>query len=298
MRFSAVDIGSNAVRLLFAEVYKNKEGEDVFRKISLVRLPIRLGEDAFIHGKIHEEKAEKLQKTLEAYNLLNEVYGVIGHRVCATSAMREASNSAELIEKVRNSCGIDIEILPGKREAEIIYENHVAETLNPKGSYLYVDVGGGSTELSIFKRGERIKSESFDIGTLRLKNKLVKESTWKKMKYWLLKNCNKYEPLLIIGTGGNINALYSLAKLKDYAPLFYKQLKDLNTQLKAYSVEEKIDKFRMRPDRADVIVPASDIFLKIMKWSSIMEIMVPKLGLADGIIHELYNQQMAATKSS
>ena len=298
MRFSAVDIGSNAVRLLFAEVYKNKDGEDVFRKISLVRLPIRLGEDAFIHGKIHEEKAEKLLKTLEAYNLLNEVYGVIGHRVCATSAMREASNSAELIEKVRKSCGINIEILPGKREAEIIYENHVAETLNPKGSYLYVDVGGGSTELSIFKRGERIKSESFDIGTLRLKNKLVNESTWKRMKYWLLKNCNKYEPLLIIGTGGNINALYSLAKLKDYAPLFYKQLKELNTQLKAYSVEEKIEKYRMRPDRADVIDPASEIFLKIMKWSSIMEIMVPKLGLADGIIHELYNQQMAATKSS
>ena len=298
MRFSAVDIGSNAVRLLFAEVYKNREGEDVFRKISLVRLPIRLGEDAFLHGMIQQEKADKLQKTLEAYKLLNEVYGVVGHRVCATSAMREASNSIELIENVRNSCGIDIEILPGKREAEIIYENHVAESLNPKGCYLYVDVGGGSTELSIFKRGERIKSESFDIGTLRIKNHLVKENTWKKMKYWLVKNTTKYEPLLIIGTGGNINALYSLAKLKDYAPLFYKQLKDLNGQLKSFTVDEKIDKYRMRPDRADVIVPAADIFLKIMKWSNITEIMVPKLGLVDGIIHELYGQHITATKSS
>ncbi|HAW51962.1 MAG TPA: exopolyphosphatase, partial [Flavobacteriales bacterium] len=296
MRFSAVDIGSNAVRLLFAEVYKNREGEDVFRKISLVRLPIRLGEDAFLHGMIQQEKADKLQKTLEAYKLLNEVYGVVGHRVCATSAMREASNSIELIENVRNSCGIDIEILPGKREAEIIYENHVAESLNPKGCYLYVDVGGGSTELSIFKRGERIKSESFDIGTLRIKNHLVKENTWKKMKYWLVKNTTKYEPLLIIGTGGNINALYSLAKLKDYAPLFYKQLKDLNGQLKSFTVDEKIDKYRMRPDRADVIVPAADIFLKIMKWSNITEIMVPKLGLVDGIIHELYGQHITATK--
>jgi exopolyphosphatase/guanosine-5'-triphosphate,3'-diphosphate pyrophosphatase len=298
MRLSAVDIGSNAVRLLFTEVFKNKEGEDVFRKISLVRLPIRLGEDAFIHGKIKKEKAEKLQKTLEAYNLLNKVYGVVGYRVCATSAMREASNSAELIEKIKKSCGINIEILPGKREAEIIYENHVAESLNPKGSYLYVDVGGGSTELSIFKRGERIKSESFDIGTLRIKNKIVKDSTWVEMQEWLEKNSLKYEPLLIIGTGGNINTLYKMAKLKDYAPFFYKQLKDLNQNLKSYSQKDRVEKLGLRPDRADVIVPASDIFLKIMKWSSIMEIMVPKLGLADGIIHELYTQQIAATSSA
>lgn len=298
MRFSAVDIGSNAVRLLFAEVFKNKDGEDVFRKISLVRLPIRLGEDAFVHGKIKKDKAERLQKTLEAYNLLNEVYGVVGHRVCATSAMREASNSAELIKKIKDSCGINIEILPGKREAEIIYENHVAESLNPKGSYLYVDVGGGSTEISIFKRGERIKSESFDIGTLRIKNNLVQASTWDNMKEWLNKNSTKYEPLLIIGTGGNINRLYEIAKLKDYAPFYYKQLKDVSQRLKDSSEDEKVEKWRLRPDRADVIVPASELFLKIMKWSNIMEIMVPKLGLADGIIHELYNEHMAATKSS
>ncbi|MEQ8324621.1 MAG: exopolyphosphatase [Vicingaceae bacterium] len=288
MRYSAVDIGSNAVRMLFAEVFKNKEGEIVFRKISLVRLPIRLGEDAFIHGKIKKARIEKLSKTLQSFKLLNEVYSVVDSRVCATSAMREASNSAEIIERIEKETGINIEILAGKKEAEIIYENHIAESLNPKGCYLYVDVGGGSTEISIFKQGQRIKTESFDIGTLRIKNKLVKNKTWNEMEEWLEQNSTKYEPLLIIGTGGNINRLYKQAKLKDYAPFYYKDLKVVSLNLKRYSLKERIEVLGLRPDRADVIIPASEIFLSIMKWSGIKEIMVPKLGLADGIIHELY----------
>ena len=175
MRFSAVDIGSNAIRMLFSEVYKNNDGEDVFRKLSLIRLPIRLGEDSFMHGKIKKARAEKLLKTIRAYQLLNEVYEVVDYQVCATSAMRDAENSSELIDMIKKETGVEIEVIKGKREAEIIYENHVAESLNSKGCYLYVDVGGGSTELSIFKRGQRLESESFDIGTIRMKNDLVKQ---------------------------------------------------------------------------------------------------------------------------
>ncbi len=293
MRFSAVDIGSNGVRILFTEVFRNSDGEDVFKKISLLRLPIRLGEDAFIHGKIRKPRADKLKKTLAAYKLLNEVYGVTDYRICATSAMRDASNSTELRNEILNETGLEIEILKGKEEAEMIYENHVAESLNPKGCYLYVDVGGGSTELSIFKKGKRLKSESFNIGTLRIKNKIVKDETWIEIKQWLLKYSEKYEPLLIIGTGGNINRLYKLANLKDYAPLFYKQLKVLNIDLSKMSQKEKIEQLGLREDRADVIVPASEIFLKIMKWTNISEIMVPKLGLADGIVHKLYNKYLS-----
>lgn len=296
MRFSAVDIGSNGVRMLFTEVFKNSEGEDVFRKISLIRLPIRLGEDAFIHGKIKKLRAEKLLKTLHSYKLLNEVYGVVDYKVCATSAMRDAANGKELREKIFEETGIEIEILKGKEEAEIIYENHVAEALNPKGCYLYVDVGGGSTEISLFKKGSRIITESFNIGTLRLKNKIVTDETWEEMRLWLNKYSEKHDPLLIIGTGGNINRLYKMAKLKDYAPFYYKQLKELSVTLGKMSNRDRIEKLGLREDRADVIVPASKIFLKILKWSSTKEIMVPKLGLADGIIHELYTKHTSAQK--
>ena len=229
--------------MLFTEVFKNHSGEDVFRKISLVRLPIRLGEDSFILGKISKKKAEKLEKSLRAYKLLNEVYGVSDYRVCATSAFRDASNGKEIIDQIKKSTGIQIEMLKGKREAEIIYENHIAESLNPKGCYLYMDVGGGSTELSIFKRGKRVESESFNVGTIRLKHVLVKDKTWNEMKAWIKKYTEKHEPLVIIGTGGNINRLYKLAKLKDYAPLYYKQLKETRLLLKSFSVKERIENF-------------------------------------------------------
>lgn len=298
MRFSAVDIGSNGVRMLFTEVFKNSDGDDLFRKISLIRLPIRLGEDAFLHGKIKKARSEKLIKSLMAFKMLNEVYGVIDYRVCATSAMRDSSNSKELILSIKQKTGIDIEILKGKEEAEMIYENHIAESMNPKGCYLYVDVGGGSTELSLFKKGKRIKSESFDVGTLRIKNNIVKNQAWEDMKSWLTRYSDKHDPLMIIGTGGNINRLYKLAKLKDYAPFYIKQLKDLNSTLSKLTLREKVEKLGLRQDRADVIVPASEIFLKIMKWSNISEIMVPKLGLADGIVHDLYTKHMNKIKSS
>ena len=287
-----MDIGSNGVRVLFSEVFRTSEGKDAFRKISLIRLPIRLGEDAFLKGTISKSGIKKLLRTLSAYKLLNEVYGVVDFRICATSAMRDASNRKEVIERIREETGLEIEVLNGKKEAEIIYENHIAESLNPKGCYLYVDVGGGSTELSLFRKGKLLKSESFDVGTLRIKNDIVKKESWAELKSWLVEYCEIYEPLLIIGTGGNINRLYKLARLKDYAPLYYRQLKELSAQLENMTNDQRIEKLGLREDRADVIVPASEIFLKVMKWSNISEIMVPKLGLADGIIHSLYSRHM------
>ena len=293
-----MDIGSNGVRVLFSEVFRTSEGKDAFRKISLIRLPIRLGEDAFLKGTISKSGIKKLLRTLSAYKLLNEVYGVVDFRICATSAMRDASNRKEVIERIREETGLEIEVLNGKKEAEIIYENHIAESLNPKGCYLYVDVGGGSTELSLFRKGKLLKSESFDVGTLRIKNDIVKKESWAELKSWLVEYCEIYEPLLIIGTGGNINRLYKLARLKDYAPLYYRQLKELSAQLENMTNDQRIEKLGLREDRADVIVPASEIFLKVMKWSNISEIMVPKLGLADGIIHSLYSRHMTGANNN
>ena len=293
-----MDIGSNGVRVLFSEVFRTSEGKDAFRKISLIRLPIRLGEDAFLKGTISKSGIKKLLRTLSAYKLLNEVYGVVDFLICATSAMRDASNRKEVIERIREETGLEIEVLNGKKEAEIIYENHIAESLNPKGCYLYVDVGGGSTELSLFRKGKLLKSESFDVGTLRIKNDIVKKESWAELKSWLVEYCEIYEPLLIIGTGGNINRLYKLARLKDYAPLYYRQLKELSAQLENMTNDQRIEKLGLREDRADVIVPASEIFLKVMKWSNISEIMVPKLGLADGIIHSLYSRHMTGANNN
>ena len=289
MRFAAVDIGSNAVRLLFSEVYKGAKNPE-FKKITLIRLPIRLGEDAFIKKRISEELEHKLVQSMEAFERLMDVYQVVDYRVCATSAMREAENGEDIMRRVKEETGIDIEIIKGKEEAEIIYSNHFEKNLDAKGSYLYVDVGGGSTELSVFKKGERVKSESFNIGTLRIKNKLVQKSTWDEMKVWLKAIRDKYKPQMIIGTGGNINRLYKMAGLKDYAPLTYKELKELSSFLDRFTLDEKMQKLGLKPDRADVISPASEIYLYVMKNSRVKEVMVPKIGLADGIIHQLYDK--------
>lgn len=233
---------------------------------------------------------------MEAFQRLMEVYQVVDYRVCATSAMREATNGKQIIEDIKKATGINIEIIKGREEAEIIYSNHVEQSLDAKGSYLYVDVGGGSTELSVFKKGERIKSVSFNIGTLRIKNKLVQEETWAEMKKWLKGVTEKYSPKVIIGTGGNINRLYKMAGLKDYAPFYYKDLKELSAFLSKFSMEEKMRKLGLKADRADVISPATEIYLTVMKHTGIKEIMVPKLGLADGIIHQLYEKQKKKPK--
>jgi exopolyphosphatase/guanosine-5'-triphosphate,3'-diphosphate pyrophosphatase len=292
MRFASVDIGSNAVRLLFCEVYPFQNSH-IIKKTSLVRLPIRLGEDVFLTKTVSEKNIEKLIKSLEAFKKLVDVYDVITYRVCATSAMREAENGADVIDVVKKYTGIDIEIIDGEIEAELIFETHVAEKIDTKGTFLYMDVGGGSTELTLFSNGEKIISKSFRIGTIRLKNDLVTSLTWEELINWVIKVRKKYQPSMIIATGGNINKIYKLCGLENYKLLEYSTLKQMYKFLNKHSVEERIVQLGLKPDRADVITHASNLYLKVMKAAKVKDIFVPKVGLADGIIEQLYAKHNA-----
>jgi exopolyphosphatase/guanosine-5'-triphosphate,3'-diphosphate pyrophosphatase len=286
MRFAAVDIGSNAVRLLFCDVDVYQNHKDV-KKISLVRLPIRLGEDVFTKKKISAKNTNQLIKALIAFKNLVDVYDVVAFRVCATSAFREAKNGKEVIEKVKKKTNITIEIIDGDTEAKLILETHVTDMLNPKGTYLYIDVGGGSTELSIIANGKPIQSKSFKIGTIRLKNDLVSESTWKEMKNWIEKSIKKHQPELAIGTGGNINKLYKMCGLKDYKLFDYKQLEEINLFIEQHSIEERILKLGLKSDRADVITHAAKVYLTVLAAAKVDKMFIPKLGLADGVVYKL-----------
>jgi len=292
MRFAAVDIGSNAVRLLFCDVYPYQKSH-VIKKTSLVRLPIRLGEDVFVNKTVSKKNIDKLTKSIQAFKSLIDVYDVVDYRVCATSAMREAENGKQIIKEIKKETGINIEIIEGNIEAELIYQTHIAEKLDKEGCFLYVDVGGGSTELTLFSKGDRVISKSFKIGTIRLKNDLVAEKIWLEFSDWINKVKKKHQPSLIIGTGGNINKLYKLCGLKDYKLMKYSELKQMNNFIKKYSIEDRTVKLGLKPDRADVITHAGKIFLTAMKEAEVKNIFVPKVGLADGVIQELYDKHTA-----
>lgn len=287
MRFAAIDIGSNAVRLLLCNVYE-QDGEAYFKKAELVRMPIRLGEDAFRFKEISVEKKEQLAKAMKAFRLLMEVFGAVSYRACATSAMREANNREEVVDYVRNYSGIDIEVIDGKMEAQIIYSNHIAEHLDPKVAYLYIDVGGGSTEITVFANGKIVDSQSFNIGTIRMLHNQVSRELWDGFKEWVKEKTRRYELMVAIGSGGNINKLIKMAGKKEDKPLAVNKLRELYELLKSYEVEERITHLGLNPDRADVIVPAAKIFLTIMKSAGIDYIVVPQVGLSDGIVHLLY----------
>lgn len=291
MRFAAVDIGSNAVRLLFCEVYRTETFPQL-KKISLVRLPIRLGEDVFTTGKISEINVKKLIKTMIAFKHLTEVYGVLDYEICATSAMREADNADETIKLIKQETDLAIKIIEGNVEADILFETHIAEKIDQNGTYLYMDVGGGSTELTLFSKGNKIKTHSFKIGTLRLKNDMVNKATWQELKDWVGQIKTKYKIDMIIGTGGNINSIYTLCGLRNYKLLKYIKLKEMDTFLNEHTLEERKIKLGLRPDRADVITHASKIFLIVMKKAGVKDMFVPKVGLADGIINQLYNKHL------
>lgn len=293
LKFASIDIGSNAVRLLFCNVYKKPDGETVFKKASLIRVPIRLGEDAFSIGKISEERVLKLIATMEAFAKLIAVHEVIDYRACATSAMREASNSKEVVDRVLQSSGIKVEVIDGKQEAEIIYSNHIEELINPNKNYLYIDVGGGSTEVTLFSNGKIIASSSFNIGTIRLLHNKVSKQNWQNLKDWVEQVSAKYDSISGIGSGGNINKLVGLARKKDERQISYSKLKELHQTLSLYSVEDRITLLGMNPDRADVIVPATEIFLTVMKSANVQKIMVPQIGLSDGIIHVLHEKYLS-----
>lgn len=298
MRFAAIDVGSNAVRLLFCNVFQKPDGETVFKKASLIRVPIRLGEDAFSNQYITKDKEEKLVGTMIAFKHLISVHDVISYRACATSAMREALNSDHIVNRIFTESGIKLEIIDGKKEAEIIYSNHIAEQLSNKRPYLYIDVGGGSTELTLFNEGKIMDSISFNIGTIRILQNKIEKNNWNELRDWITKVTGKYSNIGGIGSGGNINKLINLAKKKDERQISLTKLKEIYAQLSVYTLEERITILGLNPDRADVIIPATEIFLFVMKQANIEKIMVPQIGLSDGIIHLLYEDFLRNSSST
>ncbi|TAE17174.1 MAG: exopolyphosphatase [Bacteroidetes bacterium] len=288
MKLAAIDIGSNAARLLITEVVTDAQGQPRFNKLNLVRVPLRLGFDVFERNEISKGKIGMLLQTLKAYSHLINAYGVQHIKACATSAMRDARNGKDLIRKILLETGITIEIISGDVEATYIYENHVAENLDKLHSYLYIDVGGGSTELTFFDDGQLKYKESFNIGTIRLLKGQVHETQWDDMKDHLKANTRSKKPMVAIGTGGNINKVFSLSKRKDGKPLTVQLLKDYYKEFSSVSMADRMRLYNLREDRADVIVPALQIYTNVMRWAEIEEIYVPKIGLADGLTKALY----------
>ncbi|WP_291399488.1 ethanolamine ammonia-lyase reactivating factor EutA [Daejeonella sp.] len=289
MRYAAIDIGSNAVRLLIADIKQN-EATISFKKNTLIRVPLRLGDDAFLDKNISAKKIEDLLKTMVAFRNLIDVYKVSEYMACATSAMREATNGAEIVAMIKKDAGIDLEIVEGQREAKIIYASHIEESLDQKKNYLYIDVGGGSTELSVFSKGEMIASRSFNLGGIRILDNQDKDETWAEMKEWVKSQAQNHKNLSGIGTGGNINKLFKMSDQKDGSALSFAKLKALYDYLNSFSLKDRINVLGLNHDRADVIIPASEIYLSVMKWGGVKQIFVPRVGLVDGIIQLLIEE--------
>ena len=288
MNLAAIDIGSNAARLLLSSANAYTSGAIDFTKLNLVRVPLRLGFDVFSEGKINEGREQKLIETMQAFKILMDIYDVEHYRACATSAMRDAKNGAEIIEKIADKTGVEIEIIDGHEEATILIETHFADRLNENKSYLYVDVGGGSTEITLYSKGQIVFKESFNIGTIRLLQNQISKEAWAHMKWFIKTNTKYYSPVEIIGSGGNINKIFSLSKKKEGKALPLQLLKDYYNELSQNSVQERIHIYGLREDRADVIVPALQIYISVMRWAMAEEIYVPKIGLTDGLIRMLY----------
>jgi len=297
VRLAAIDIGSNAARLLIAEITLDKESKPQFNKLNLVRVPLRLGFDVFEKGEISKEKRGMILQTMKAYSHLINAYGVKHVITCATSAMRDASNSEDIIRKVKLETGLEIEIISGDIEASIIYENHVAENMDINNSYLYIDVGGGSTELTFFTDGKLTFKKSFNIGTIRILKDMVDDSKWNELKDFIKTKTKGHKKIIAIGTGGNINKVFSLSKKKDGKPLTIDLLKDYYKEISSFSLEDRINIYKLRSDRADVIVPALQIYINVMRCAEADEIYVPKIGLADGLIQHLYYELEAKNAS-
>ena len=289
--YAAIDIGSNAVRLLIKEI-KEEQGNAHFSKVLMLRVPLRLGFDVFDIGKISEKKEKNMIRLMKAFRHLMKIYDVKHCRACATSAMRDAKNGMDIIKQIEKKTGVHIDIIDGQEEAKIIYNNHVEHMEDQKGNYMYVDVGGGSTEINLLSEGQLVCSRSYNIGTVRMLNNAVKDSEWERLKNDLAELAKSYPQTNIIGSGGNINKPYRLAdkKNKKKMTMQVSVLQELHTRLKALSLEERMEQFGMKPDRADVIIPAGEIFLTIANIIGASYIHVPVIGLSDGIIDELYLQ--------
>lgn len=289
MIFAAIDIGSNSVRCLFCYVYE-QNGKRIFNTRELIRLPIRLGADSFLNNEISNDKVEKLVAAINAFGQLMKVFEVTDYRACATSAMRNAINGPEIIKRIKAESDIQVEIIDGKTEAEIILSNRVEETLDPNQSYLYIDVGGGSAELTLLSKGKVIASKTFEIGTIRFLVDKVNKDEWEGFKSWVKQNTAGIKPLIAIGSGGNINKAFKISGKKEGKSLSYDDLKKIHEKINSYSYEDRITVLGLNPDRADVIAPALKVFISAMKHSDIEKIIVPQVGLSDGIIHQLYDK--------
>ncbi len=290
-KYGAIDIGSNAIRLLITTIIEQEGKETKFKKTSLIRVPIRLGEDVFVDGKISKENYLRMKDSMKAFKLLMKSHNVVKYRACATSAMREAENGSEVAKKILKKTGINIEIIDGNDEAKIIASTNIKTYLTHDKVFLYVDVGGGSTELTIYANGKTVISKSFKLGTVRLINNMVKESMWEKVKDWIKENTKEYKHITLLGTGGNINSTYKFSGTKLGIPMSYQYLIDYYKTVSELSYDDRISILNMNPDRADVIIPALKIYISAMKWSDAECVYVPKIGLSDGIIRSLYNDK-------
>ncbi|WOD43062.1 Ppx/GppA phosphatase family protein [Hwangdonia lutea] len=287
-KYAAIDIGSNAVRLLISNIIEEKGKPVQFKKNSLVRVPIRLGADVFVKQRISKENTQRILDTMLAFRLLMKSHKVVKYKACATSAMRESSNGKKIVDLVLQHAEISIDVIEGEEEAAIIAATDLNKFIDNNKTYLYVDVGGGSTEFSIIHRGKQEASKSFKIGTVRLLNDMVKKEAWEELEQWIKTNVKQYDKIDVLGSGGNINKIFKISGKSMGKPLTYFYLSSYYHLLQSYSYEERITELSLNQDRADVIIPAMRIYLSAMKWSGSKYIYVPKIGLADGIIKSIY----------
>ncbi|EKT3967312.1 rod shape-determining protein [Flavobacterium psychrophilum] len=287
-KYAAIDIGSNAMRLLITNIVEQQGKETQFNKSALIRVPIRLGQDAFTIGEITEENIDRMVDAMKAFKLLMKVYKVEQYMACATSAMREAYNGKEVVEIIKKKAEVKIEIIDGKKEAAIIATSDLHQFIKTEQTYLYVDVGGGSTEFSLFSDGKMVVSKSFKNGTVRLLNNMVNDIVWEEIEKWIKTNTERYDDITLIGSGGNINKIFKLSGKLQEKPLSYMYLNTQYQYLNSLTYEQRIAEMGLNTDRADVIIPALSIYLKAMKWSGANKIYVPKIGLSDGIVKAMY----------
>ncbi|MEY3425086.1 MAG: hypothetical protein RL679_444 [Bacteroidota bacterium] len=289
MKFGAIDIGTNAARLLVGEIEK-EAGHSFVKKLSYTRVPLRLGEEVFEDGKISKKKAEDFVKTIQAFKLISEIFEVKKLRAVATSAMREAINADKIIEKIKEETGIEIEVISGDTEAELIFGTFFLLDFDKSHPFIVIDVGGGSTEISVFESGERIASKSFQIGTIRILKEKVTSQIWSDIHDWIALHVDLKAPHKIFGTGGNINKAHKILGAGHMESIQVSKIKQLRDDLSKLSIAGRIDQFQLKPDRADVLVPALDIYLYILQELNCSELIVPKIGLTDGMIYDMHLQ--------
>lgn len=295
-KYAAIDIGSNAVRLLISNILEVEGMPVMFKKSALVRVPIRLGSDVFLTKTIQEDNIQRMLDTMLAFKLLMKSHKVERYKACATSAMREATNGLEVAQLISKQSEIDIDIIDGEEEAAIIAATDINEYISHNKNYLYVDVGGGSTEFTVIHNGKKVDSKSFQIGTVRLLNDMVSQETWNHAQEWIESSTKDFDEIDVIGSGGNINKLFKMSGVTIGKPLTYFYLSSFYHSLNRLTYEERIIELNLNPDRADVIVPATKIYLSAMKWSKAQDIYVPKIGLSDGIIKSLYYETVSSNK--